>query len=309
MNKRRISVMLISALLILAAMACENTTPLEAAQPFGTPSPYNQEALQAAYAAAQATLVSGQSEIMELSHQATLVSLNMDQAANAAEQATLDYNQRQLMELSIRATEISQNMARAAATQQLKIEQTRIARNATDSAQSQAATATYSAYILNVTETAQAKAMLDVQATQNAYSLTATPWAITQADITRTRNETERRAWWEEFVVTPLIVILLTLVVLLLIVGGVLVYQRLKPAPDTTEREDESPLRLVDGMIVDSDPRPREMTGGVLRQHNLTQHPSDETPQVEIIGPSEPSITNWITEAERKLRSDERMRS
>ena len=128
-------------------------------------------------------------------------------------------------------------MAQAAATQQFIIEQTQMVWNATATAQSQAATATYSAYILNVTQTAQAQAILDVQATQTAqanatltaYSLTATPWAALQADIVRTRNEAERRAWWEEFVVTPLKVILITLVIVLLIVGGVMAYRRLMP--------------------------------------------------------------------------------
>jgi hypothetical protein len=167
---------------------------------------------QAEYAAAQATLDSGQSDMMELSHQATVVSLNMEQAANAAAQAKLDDNQRQLMELSIQGTEISQNMAQAAATQQFITEQTQMAWNATATAQSQAATATYSAYMFNVTQTAQAQAILDVQATQTAeakatrtaYSLTATPGAAIQADIVRARNEAERRALWGEFVVTPL---------------------------------------------------------------------------------------------------------
>jgi hypothetical protein len=270
---------------------------------------------EAAYAAAQATLASGQSEMMELSHQATVVSLNIDQAANAAAQTTVDYNQRQLMELSIRGTEVSQNMARAAATQQFITEQTQMVWNATANAQSQAATATYSAYILNVTQTAQAQAILDVQATHTAqanatltaYSLTATPWAAIQADIVRTRNESERRALWGEFVVTPLKVILLTLVVLLLIVGGVIAYRRLMPVLElrlrTISHDNDSPLLLVDGMIVDPDPPHRRLTRWVLRQPNLPQLPSDETPHVEIVDPSDPSVTNWITEAEQKLRS------
>ena len=130
---------------------------------------------QGAYAAAQATLDAGPRQAMELSYQATVVSLNMDQAANAAAQTTMDYNQRQLMELSIRGTEVSQNMARAAATQQFIAEQTQLAWNAMTTAQSQAATE-YAA------QTAQAQA----NATQTAYSLTATPWAAIQAGIDTT---------------------------------------------------------------------------------------------------------------------------
>jgi len=323
MNKRRIATMMILTLMVLALMACESATPPGPgslyAYPTFTPSPLSGNNQGAAYAAAQATLASGQSEMIELSHQATVVSLNMDQAANAAAQATMDYYQRQLMELSIQGTEVSQNMARAAATQQFIKKQTQMAWNATATAQSQAATATYSAYILNVTQTAQAQAILDVQATNSAqanatltaYSLTATPWAGIQADIVQTRNESGRRAWWGDFVVTPLKVILITLVVLLLILGGVMAYWRLLPVLElrlrTISSDNDSPLLLVDGTIVDPDPPHRRLTRWVLRQPNLPQHPSDETPQVEIIGPSEPSVTNWITEAEQKLRTDGRI--
>ena len=290
--KRLLTLILFLTFIALALLACESfyapvTSSIETPQP---------------YAAAQSTLDYGQSQIEELSHQATVVGMEMDQAVNAAEQATLDYNQRQMMELAYQATAVSLNMARAAATQQFITEQTQMAGNATATAQSQAATATYSAYIFNVTQTAQAQAMLDVQAThtaqahatQTAYSLTATPFAALQADIVRTRNEAERRALWGEFVVTPLKVILSTLVVLLLIVGGVIAYRRLMPLLElrlrTIWRDNDSPLLLVDGMIVDPD-----------LPHRL---PSDETPHVEIVGPSEPSVTNWITEAEQKLRTD-----
>ena len=278
----------------VALLACE-----ESAIPAGTGS---METPQPVYAAAQATLDFGQSQMEELSHQATVVGLNMAQAANAEAQTTLDYNERQMMELAYQATVVSLNMAQAAATQQFITQQTQIAWNTTATAQSQAATATYSAYVLNATQTAQAQAILDVQAThtaqahatQTAYSLTATPFAALQAHIVRTRNEAERRALWGEFVVTPLKVILLTLVVLLLIVGGVMAYRRLMPVLElrlrTIWRDNDSPLLLVDGVLVDSDP-----------PHRL---PSDETPHVEIVGPSEPSVTNWITEAEQKLRTD-----
>jgi len=244
-------------------------------------------------AAAQATLDSGQREMMELSHQATVVSLNLDQAANAAARSTMEYNQRQLVELSIRGTEVSQNMARAAAT------------------------ATYSAYLLKGTQTAQAQAILDVQATQTAqviatqtaYPLTATPWAALQAEIVRARNEADRRALWDEFVVTPLKVILITLVVLLLIVGGVIAYRRLMPVLElrlrTISRDDDSSFLLVDGVIVDPDPlQQQRLTPRELRLLKHPRLPGDETPLVEITDSSEPSVTNWIAEAEQKLRTD-----
>jgi hypothetical protein len=222
------------------------------------------------------------------------------------------------MELSYQATEVSLNMDRAAATQQFIAQQTQMAWIANATVQSQAATATYSTYILDVTQTAQAQAILDVQATHTAqanatataYSLTATPFAALQADIVRTRNESERRALWREFVVTPLQVILLTLVVLLILVGGVIAYQRLMPVLELRLRTiarvngDGGPFLLVDGMIVDPDPPHHPLTQRELRLLKHPRLPGDETLQVEIIDSSEPSITNWITEAEQKLRSD-----
>jgi hypothetical protein len=260
------------------------------------------ETPQPVYAAAQATLDYGRIQMEELSHQATVVGLDKAQAADAVAQTTLDYNQRRMMELAYQATSVSLNMAQAAATQRFIAEQTQMAWNTTATAQSQAATANYSAYVLSVTQTAQAQAILDVQsthtaqaqATQTAYSLTATPFAAIQAEIVRTRDEAGRRALWGEFVVTPLKVILLTLAVLLLMVGGVMAYRRLMPVLElrlrTIWHDDDSQKLLVDGMFVDPAP-PRRL-------------PGDETPHVEIVGPSEPSVTNWITEAEQKLRTD-----
>ena len=283
MNRRRIVVMLGFSLIVLAQLACESATM--------TPLPGD----QGAYAAAQATLEAGPRQAMELSYQATMVSLNMDQAAKAAAQTTVDYNRRQLMELSIRGTEVSQNMARAAATQQFIAEQNQLAWNATTTAQSQSAT-----------EYAGQTAQAQVNATQTAYSLTATPLAAIQAGI-------ERRAWWQEYVVSPVKVILLILVVLLLVVGGMMAYRRLMPVLElrlrSISRDNDGDLLLVDGMIVDPDPSHHRLTQQELRLLKHPRHPSDETPQVEIIDSSEPSITNWITEAEQKLRTDGRMRS
>ena len=294
--KRRITTILLLPFLAVALLACEDS-----AIPPGTG--YYMETPQPVYAAAQATLDYGQIQMEELSHQATVVGLDKAQAANAVAQTTLDYNQRRMMELAYQATAVSLNMAQAAATQQFIAEQTQMAWNTTATAQSQAATANYSAYVLSVTQTAQAQAILDVQATQTAqaqatqtaYSLTATPFAAIQAEIVRTRNEADRRALWGEFVVTPLKVILLTLAVLLLMVGGVMAYRLLMPVLELRLRtiwsdENDSPKLLVDGMFVDPAP-PRRL-------------PGDETPHVEIVGPSEASVTNWITEAEQKLRTD-----
>jgi hypothetical protein len=93
--------------------------------------------------------------MMELSHQATSVGLEIAQSADATAQSKLDENQRRMMELAYQSTLISQNMAQAASTQQFIREQTQISLGTTATAQSSAATAYYSAYVMNVTQNAQ----------------------------------------------------------------------------------------------------------------------------------------------------------
>ena len=297
---RRAATLLILAFLSLALLACEIDPAAPVIVSFATPQPY---------VAAQSTLEYGQRQMDELSHQATVVGWNLAQAANESEQATLVYDQRQLMELAYQATTVSLNMAQAAATQQY------IA-NAAAIAQSQAATATYSAYIRNITQTAQAQAILDVHATETAEAIAAltaipqtiTPLAETQAAILFEQRKYERQSNWGELV-TPLMIILTTLVIVLLIVGGVSAFRRFMPVLEYRMRNpgdngDQRPLILMDGMIVDLDARHRRLTPNEPGQAFLPQLPNDETILVEIIGPSEPSIINWIAEAEQKLRSD-----
>lgn len=232
--------------------------------------------------------------------------------AYAAAQSTLDYNQRQLVELSIQGTEISQNNDKAAATQQFITEQTQMAWDIQATAQSQAATATYSAYVLNVTQAAQAQAILDfhvvetaqANATLDAYRLTATPWAALQAEITRAQNESDLRDWWGSYVVTPIKIILVTVVAILLIAGGVKAYLwfmlglRLR----TILPNNDNPLLLVDGTIVEPGPPYYQPKKAASHRPNPVQPASDGTPQVESIAPSDASIINWISEAEQELR-------
>ena len=241
-----------------------------------------------------------------------MVGLDLSQAANAVEQTTLDYNQRQMMELAYQATasawtwpvlprqrflaeQTQMAWNTTATTQSLVATTTAQSQAATATAQSQAATATNFAYKLNITQTAQAKAIFDFQATytaqanatQAAYSLTATPWAAIQANILRTRNEAERRALWGEFVVTPLKLILITLVVLLLIVGGVMAYIRLIPVLElrlrSISRYNERPTLLVDGRIVDPDPNHRQLSQPGVHLLKHPQLPSDNTPPVKLL--------------------------
>lgn len=296
---RRIATFLILTFLSLALLACEIDPAAPVIVSFNTPQPY---------AAAQSTLEYGQRQMDELSHQATMVGWNLAQAANAAEQATLEYNQRQMMELAYQATAVSLNMAQAAATQQS------IA-NAAAIAQSQAATATYSAYIRNITQTAQAQAILDVRATQTAqaiaaltaFPLTITPLAETQAATLFEQRKYERQSNWGELI-TPLMIILTTLVIVLLIVGGVSAFRRFMPVLEFRLRNpreigNQSPMILMDGSFVDLDSHHHQLSPSEPLQTHLSQPAFDELPLVEIIGPSEPSIINWIAEAEQKLRA------
>jgi hypothetical protein len=57
-------------------------------------------------------------------------------------------------------------------------------------------------------------------------------------------------------------------------------------------------------MIVDPIPTMRPLSPGESLQAYLLQMSNDKAVQVEIVGSSEPSITNWITEAEEKLRTE-----
>jgi hypothetical protein len=68
----------------------------------------------------------------------------------------------------------------------------------------------------------------------------------------------------------------------------------------------DNPWLLMDGMIVDSAPQYLPLTPGDRSRLDLPKISSDKAVQVEIIGPSEPSIFNWIEEAEQKLHTDGR---
>jgi hypothetical protein len=321
MNNRFIAAIVIFALMVMALIACGGVfapvpTRPSGAYPTFTPSPLSGDNPDAAYAAAQATLVAGESRMNDLANQATAVSLDMDQAASAAAQTTLEYNQNRLMELSIQSTEVSLGMARAAATHEFIAQQTQMVWDATAYAQSQADTATYTAYQFIVTQTAQAQQIMDAQATQiaqirasaAAYSLTATPWAAWQAEIVRTRQAGERAALWQEFFITPLKVLLVTLVLVLLIIGGVIAYQRLMPVLELGLRNllhaDHDHLLLASGMVIDANPHSHSLTHHSLPISKPPIFTDASTPQVEIIGPLEPSIINWISEAEQNLHTE-----
>jgi hypothetical protein len=342
--RRHFATILMFTILVPALMACESfITPVPrtpVTRPTSTLSPLSGNIQETEYAAAQATLASGQSQISEINRQATLVSLNMAQAA-----ATQRFIARQTQTVldatatvqsqdataaaqnqgatataqSQDATAVAQNQGATATAQSQDATAVTQNQDATATAQSRDATATDSAYIRNVTQTVQAQVVLDVQgthtaltnATQAAYSLTATPWAAIQADIVRTRNDTQRRSWWGEFVTTPLRIILAIMLVIGLIVGGVMVYRRLMPVLElyarTIWRDNSNPLLLVGRKIADPNTPHHRFTHWVLRQTNLAPAPIYETPQVEIIEPFESPVALWIEETEQKLRTDGRI--
>ena len=146
--------------------------------------------------------------------------------------------------------------------------------------------------------------MVQAQAAQAAYALTATPEAAIQANTARLQDESQRQAWWEDFIVNPVKLFLFTLVVLLLSVGGVLAYRRLMPVLEFRLRHPQGNgvMILTKELIVDLDPHYPQLTPLELRPINQPRLPGDGTPLIEIVGPAEPAIINWITEAEHQLR-------
>jgi uncharacterized membrane protein len=267
-----------------------------------------------AASAAQATLVSGQNEVMDLAHQSTVVSLNIDQAANAVAQTTIDFNQRQLMELSIRGTEVRQNMDRAAATQQAFGELTQAAANATATVQSQAATADYSVYMLSVANAAQAQANLDAQVAQTAeaaaaltaYPMTATPLAETQAALLMQQYDREHQAFVDQ-IVAPLIPIVDMIAVVLILVGIVLAYIRYRPQrrrlPAGTVVINPVPMFMNDSVASAKDPWLRWKIPSGVSPMELPGL-AGQTIHVEMIDATEPPVAHWIAEAEYQLDTE-----
>lgn len=186
MNKsgQRIAWVVILFLMAQVLSGCISTESAPPGLPEAAPTPVMIESPNPAYALAQATLDTGQSQLLDLSRRSTEVGLNMSQAANAAAQSTQDYNRRQKMDLDYQATIVSLNITQAAATQQFITQQTKIARDAAGAAQNRAAAITQSAYLLVVKQTGQAQAALDAQALQTAQvaaALTASPLTATAA--------------------------------------------------------------------------------------------------------------------------------
>ncbi len=228
-------------------------------------------------------------------------------------QSTLDSGENQLENLSDQADALSdqanvvgQEMDDAAATQQSITVQNQAALVAEATSQSEAATAAFLSDLLNATQTAQAQAELalisQTNATQQAFSLTATTGAALMAAAAQKQDEAEQKARWTTFVVNPVkAALLILLVVLVVVVGGMFAWRLFQALEIHPPADHEHTLLRVDGVIVQ--PAAAPIKQRVLRLLNTSQSP--ETPRVEILSPTEPSIINWITEAEQKLRSGE----
>ena len=172
---------------VISTTTVNSTTPYQA-----TPQPNQIVSSNSAYALAQSTIDAGQKQLLDLSRQATEVSLNSSQAANAAALSTQDANHRQKLELDYQSTLVSLNMAQAAATQRYISQQTKTAKDA-------AAAATRAIEHISSTQTGQAQAALDslaLQTAQAAAALTAYPLTATSAahqqNVTESSNSPRR---------------------------------------------------------------------------------------------------------------------
>ena len=272
------------------------------------------------YFSAQATIDSGQSQLLDLSYKATQVSLDLAQAANAAAQLTQEFIQRQKLDLDYQATIVSRNITQAAATQQFILRQTQIAMDATAIAQSNAATAAQSAYLVSVSQTAQVQAILDARVAQTdqavaaltAYPMTATPFAMTQAALLMQQYDREQQSF-KERIVAPLLPFLVILVFFLFILLAILAYRRIIPIPWSRRfriaagNDHSLPVTTVDGVLADRDPGFDSSISYDLPSPNPPGLSGQKTVYVEIIDPSEPPVAHWIAEVEQQLADRERV--
>ena len=272
------------------------------------------------YFSAQATIDSGQSQLLDLSYKATQVSLDLAQAANAAAQLTQEFIQRQKLDLDYQSTIVSRDIAQAAATQQFIIQQTQIAMDATAVAQSNAATAAQSAYLVSVSQTAQAQEILNARAAQTnqavaamtAYPMTATPFAMTQAALLMQQYDREQQSF-KERVVAPLLPFLIILVLFLFILLAILVFFRIIPMPWSRRlriaagNDHSLPVTTVDGVLADHDPGFDPSISYDLASLNPPELSGQKTVYVEIVNPAEPPFAHWIDEVEHQLDDEKRI--
>jgi len=312
--RRRFGIWLILALMAQLLLGC---TDLSSTNPEYSDTNLIVESPNSDYFSAQATIDSGQSQLLDLSYKATQVSLEMAQAANAAAELTQEFIQRQKLDLDYQATIVSRNITQAAATQQFILQQTQIAVDATAVAQNNAATAAQSAYLVSVSGTAQAQAILDARimqtnqavAAMTAYPMTATPFAMTQAALLMQQYDREQQSF-KDRVVAPLLPFLVILVLFLFILLATLFFLRIIPMPWSRRLRIAAgnghslPVTTVDGVLADRDPGFDSSITYDLPSPNPPGLSGQKIVYVEIVDPSEPPVAHWIAEVEQQM--DER---
>ncbi len=250
---KRLLIALPILFLLSACGPMPTVQPMGTSRPYGFVNPYSELADgNATVAAAQAVLQSTQDEIDRQNYQATKLVLE----TQGALQVQLD-----LLEAQAKASEqaYQMDMARAQATDVARKAMTQeaiIIQNAQETASAQAAIAT---------STAQAAAIQTAQ----AWQITQTPLAATQAAIARADRKAEQKAKWDEFLMPfkALFWPLFWLVILALMVSGsVLTYRRLMPIIDlrlrtVSRKGNDNPLVMFDNMLVDA----ARMFGPALR--------------------------------------------
>jgi hypothetical protein len=315
---RKILILLFTALMLLACDSMFSAIPKSTATPGQAAlAPEIIESPNPASSNAQATIDFGQRQLLDLSHQATVVSLNISQAANAAAQSTQDANQRQKLDLDNQQTIIRQNIAQAVATQNYLTQQTKIAKDAAAAVKSRAAEATHSAYLVSVSQTAQVEAIMGAQGAQTAQAaaaltavpLTATPLAATQAALLMQEYSREQKSFVNQ-IVNPLIPFIVVLDLLLFILGIILIYRRfiLVPWPRQLRfarvNVNPNPLTIIDGGFAEPDPRLEGIIQSESRPADQYGLPVENTAYVEIVNATDPSIANWIAEVEHQLTAE-----
>ena len=226
--------------------------------------------------------------------------------ANALAQATIDSGQGQLLDLSRKATQAvylvngtqtaqAQAVLDAQALQNAQTVVTLTAYPLTETAKAQV--------IVNAqaTETAQAVANM------TAYPMTATPFAVTKAALLMQQYGREQQSFVNQIVI-PFIPIMATLDLLLFILLIIFGYRRfmLRPRPLSTSRFNDNPrhLIMVDSVASDHDPHLRRIIPYELMPFNPSGLPGNCTVRVEIVNATEPPVAHWIAEAERQLANE-----
>ena len=275
---------------------------------------------------AQATIDTGQAQLLDLGRQATKVSMERTQTAHAAAQSTQDFNQRQQVDLDYQATVISLRITQAAATQEVFARQTQTVLEAAAVEQRRADEATQSAMRANAAQTAQVIANHNAEATsaqasrianareaafaaatQTAYPMTATPLASTRAAILLMQYDREQQSFTDK-IVAPLIPFIAFLNFVLLASGLVWVYLKLWPRLRARRLPKvhiiDSPRRL---MLIDAAAEVPDAWIGRVVPHEMRSDSSNDAPssalapQVEIIDAAEPPVAQWIAEVEDQL--------